>query len=98
LKDASGGKKARRLLSLATADLAAQIGHIRGLSFALPGTFERRQQTPGIGRRPEQVRRLHQSRQLTSGYESHVPRASASHDNRLLPVRDLIQYAIQILP
>ena len=84
---------ANRLTSRFTEDLSPQFGDAFRLRFAPARPMQGRQQTARVPWRPEQVSGLDQPCQFVGRNESNVSRPSASNDDRLPLIHDLIQDA-----
>ncbi len=89
-------KMANRLPSLFTENLSPQIGDALGFHFAPARPMQGRQQSARVPWRTEQVSGLDQPRQFIRRNKSHVSRPSASNDDRLPLIHDLIQNAGQV--
>lgn len=84
-------------MSRSTEGRSPQLSGASGFSLALFGAMQRRQQTPRIAWRPEQVRGLNQPGEFIGRNESNVSRAFASNDYSFLLVDNPVQNAGQIL-
>ncbi len=88
---------ATRLMSRSPEDLSPQLGDASGPPFAPLGSIERRQQTPRVSWRPEQVSGLNQPGKFAGRNESHISRPSPPNNHGLLPIHNLIQNAGQVV-
>jgi hypothetical protein len=89
-------KIATRLPCRGTGHLSPQFSYAYGLCFPSLGSTQRRQQTPRVPWRPEQVGGLDEPSELAGGNEGHIARTSAPDDNGFLLVYHLIQNAGQV--
>jgi hypothetical protein len=84
---------AARLLSRCTEHLSPQLSYAYRLCVSAFGSTQRRQQTPCVPWRAQQVGCFDEPSEFGSRNQGNIARASAPYDNGLLLVHDLIQNA-----